>query len=124
MSKKLKYSAVRSNNPFDCEVQSKTDIICRGCTYAGARKIARALNAMEDKPKAKAFTFDWTGIDPKYKWAAMDGDGQWAAYKNRPIQDIMESWDTRTKRDVCFQNLHASQDPYPGDWRDSLQKRP
>lgn len=53
MSKKAKYKAVRSNDPYNCTVESSRDIICQRCTYSGARKIARALNAMEAKKPSR-----------------------------------------------------------------------
>lgn len=120
MSKKAKYKAVRSKDPYNCTVESARDIICQRCTYTGARKIARALNAMEAKPKAKPFAFDWSGIDPKYKWAALDPDWEWWAYTHKP-QVSTDGTCFITQSGSETKVLHK---PYPGDWRDSLQKRP
>lgn len=123
MSTKPKYKAVRSKDPYDCSVESARDIICQRCTWTGAQKIARALSAMEDKPKtlkSKRFVFDWSGIPEKYKWAAMDESELWAAYVKKPtLRDgIFESQDNEW---TC---RFDERPPYPGDWRDSLQKRP
>lgn len=54
MSKKPKYKAEFDQfDPGWC-VEGPRGVICDNCTMTGARKIARALNAMEPtKPKAK-----------------------------------------------------------------------
>jgi len=117
MKTKPKYKAVRSKDPYACSVESARDIICQRCTWTGAQKIARALNAME-KPKAKPFKFDWSGVDPKYKWAAMDSDGAWYAF------DITPTSGTYAWKPTDHSNKYVERKPpYPGDWRDSLQKR-
>jgi hypothetical protein len=94
------------------------------CTsLSGARKIAIALNAMEAKPKAEPSAFDWSGIPAKYKWAAMDADREWAAFVQKPIS-VSVAWNVSSNDDFEFENLGYNRPPYPGDWRDSLQKRP
>lgn len=84
-----------------------------------ARKIARALNAMEDKPKAKPFVFDWSLPESRYNFAAMDLDGAWYLFEVQPRTDGDELW-------MCGGNFREIRGikPYPGDWRNSLQKRP
>ena len=102
-------------------VESKPDVvICEVSSAYMSRKIARALNAME-RPKAKPFKFDWIGIDPKYKWAAMDLDGVWAVYKYKPPSPTDDATVWPFSGNVFSFLRHP---PYPGDWRDSLQKRP
>jgi hypothetical protein len=126
MSKKAKYKAVKdAMNPGFWFVESPRDIICQRCTMSAARKIARALNAMDAKPKAKPFAFDWIGVDPKYKWAAMDEDKGWLAYSRKPKNPSQHAviWPyTLNGENHDFTQLCLP--PYPGDWRDSLQQRP
>ena len=125
MSKKAKYKAhPDAMNPGLWFVESPRDIICQRCTYTGARKIARALNAMEDKTKVKAWKFDWSGIPERFKWAAMDDDFSWWIYAMKPCtgEDAF-GWYANDDDE-----MHAAKAkgvlPYPGDWRDSLQQRP
>jgi len=127
MSTKPKYTTSRFNDALEhgrkyAVFSPKSELICEGCSQHMARKIARALNAME-KPKAKPFEFDWTGVDPKYKWAAMDSDGDWPLYFLKPRKPAKDSavWPYGNgKWTFC----RPRPNPYPGDWRDSLQKRP
>ena len=128
MNTKPKYKAIRSKNPYDCSVESARDIICQRCTWTGARKIARALNATEasKKPKPKPFMFDWSGVPEKYRWAAMDANACWFAYDEEPNHHGKEiEWFHQRVRYVLEQpEIQISRPPYPGDWRDSLQERP
>jgi hypothetical protein len=97
--------------------------ICTATSDAMARKIARALNAMEAKPKAKPFAFDWSRVPERYKWAAMDSDREWAVFLNKPrCANVV--WNASRNDDLEFSNLGYDRPPYPGDWRDSLQERP
>jgi len=107
-------------------VTTKTHEICECHTITMARKIARALNAMESKPKAEPFAFDWSGVDRKYNWAAMDNDSQWNVYDEKPkCSEKHNEWlHARIRYVVEFAEKLISHPPYPGDWRDSLQKRP
>jgi hypothetical protein len=96
--------------------------VCECSSEYMARKITRALNAME-KPKGKPLEFDWSGIPKEFKWAAMDADEAWYAYAAKP--------DGTDKASPVFiydeddaRSLEINRPPYPGDWRDSLQKRP
>lgn len=119
MSKKAKYKAVRSKDPYNCTVESARDIVCQRCTWTGARKITRALNAMEAKPKAKPFKFDWGLAELRFNFAAMDFDGEWYLFETKPHTKDHELW-------VCggeFREIRGIK-TYPGDWRDSLQQRP
>lgn len=94
--------------------------ICACGSIAMARRIARALNAMEAKPKAKPFAFDWSGIPKDYIYAAMDGDGEWWIYRHEcRIYSEREYWYSPNSK-----ALEINHPPYPGDWRDSLQERP
>lgn len=124
MSKKAKYKAKPQSHDGDYDVvDSEGWSICTAFTQANARKIARALNAMEAKPKAKPFEFDWSGIDPRYKWAAMDADEAWFAFAAKPDGSDPESA-VFTYNDQDARSLEIDRPPYPGDWRESLQKRP
>lgn len=114
MSKKSKYRiADRFVETYDGED------VCEAVDAKTARKIARALNAMEDKPKAKAFVFDWDLAELRFKFAAMDFNGQWYLFKTKPHVRDMEVL-------ACGGNFREIRGikTYPGDWRDSLQKRP
>lgn len=117
MSKKAKYKI----DEADLTVRNwQGTLVCACGSINAARRIARALNAMEAKPKAKPFAFDWSGIDPKYKWAALDPDWEWWAYTHKP-QVSTDGTCFITQSGSETKVLHK---PYPGDWRDSLQKRP
>jgi len=121
MSKKAKYF-VRT----DCSkptVSTETIEICECISLGFARRIARALNAMEAKPKAKPFAFDWSGIPKEFKFAAMDADEAWFAFAAKPDASDPESA-VFTYNDQDARSLEIDRPPYPGDWRDSLQKRP
>ena len=83
-----------------------------------ARKIARALNAME-KPKAKPFAFDWSLAELRFNFAAMDFDGVWYLFETKPHANGHEA----LARGGNFRQILGIK-TYPGDWRDSLQQRP
>jgi hypothetical protein len=127
MSAKPKYSVVTTQtiDSFEIAVMSRGRNAAICYSVSMARKIARALNAMEagqKKPKAKPFQFDWTGIPAKFKFAAMDKPGYWYAYDKfpiRPKRDTDGIWPYANTKSFSF--MHPR---YPGDWRDSLQKRP
>jgi len=123
MKTKPKYRAemrITTRGPFGQPTVMRGNVQAAECfTITMARKIARALNAME-KPKAKPFKFDWSGIPKKYKWAAMDADGEWVVFVEAPNR-VLRYWDSRGKD--CLE-LGYDRPIYPVDWRDSLQKRP
>jgi len=126
MSTKPKYKAKPEliYDGYDV-VNERGQSICTTSSLSSARKIARALSAMEanKKPKPKPFAFDWSGIDPKYKWAAMDSDEDWPLYVRKPRKPAKDSpvW---PYGDDKWTFCRPRPTPYPGDWRDSLQKRP
>lgn len=125
MSKKAKYKAVKDSlfRP-QWYVEGDGRIVCQKCKATDARKIARALNAMDTKPKAKAWEFDWSGIPAKYKWAAMDDDCWWWIYAMKPCTEgDAEGWYADDDDNIDAARA-KNVPPYPGDWRDSLQKRP
>lgn len=129
MSKKPKYKVEENMYGERLDIVAANNIIiCRAGSEKSARKIARALNAMENNPKplkSKRFVFDWSGIDPKYKWAAMDRCGQWIAYDCSPEVGTVTMWCCKTHRNFNENPfVRIDRPPYPGDWRDSLQKRP
>lgn len=119
MSKKAK--AKHHIDKADLTVRNwQGKFICACGSIAMARRIARALSAMEDNPKAKPFAFDWSGIPEKYKWAAMDDDKEWWVYSKKPKRHPSGlAWYSESGFSA---DLVAP--PYPGDWRNSLQQRP
>lgn len=124
MSTKPKYKAYIGREGYflvSCVTRGKQRV-CETDTIYMARKIARALNVMEAKPKqpkAKPFALDWSGIESRYNFAAMDLDGQWYLFQTKPHAKDDGLW-------VCGGNFREIRGikTYPGDWRDSLQKRP
>jgi hypothetical protein len=120
MSTKPKYKVEPNTYGKRVAVASRNGFwICQAGSEKSARKIARALNAIEDKTKAKPFVFDWRGIPSLYKWAAMDESLCWHVFSTEP-EKYGEVW---LRTSIGFIAIHT-QPPYPGDWRDSLQKRP
>lgn len=117
MSKKVKYTVRRDYANPQVVIGGKHIAECINVSVA--IKIARALNAMEAKPKAKPSAFDWSRVPTRYKFAAMDCDYAWYAFDNKP-QSGTYAWSP----DAPSFYLPELETPYPGDWRDSLQQRP
>jgi len=111
MKTKPKYKTIQRH------VYGPRRLVCIANTPTNARKIARALNAME-KPKAKPFKFDWSKIEGRYHYLAMDSDGEWYLFETKPHANQSDVW-------ACGGNFREIKlKTLPGDWRDSLQKRP
>ena len=64
------------------------------------------------------WSFDWTGIPEEYIAAAMDSDGSWCCYEEKPTHPGKVAWLP------LVDYLSVDRPPYPGDWKDSLQIRP
>lgn len=122
MKTKPKYRAemrITTRGPFGQPTVMRGNVQAAECfTITMARKIARALNAME-KPKAKPFAFDWSKIEGRYHYLAMDADGLWYLFETTPHANQSDVW-------ACGGNFREIRGlkSYPGDWRESLQKRP
>ena len=122
MSKKAKYKI----DEAELTVRNwQGTFVCACGSINSARRIARALNAMEANPKAKPFAFDWSGVPDKYKWAAMDENKQWFAYSRKPKNPSKHVgvW-PYTLNGGTYNLPYMCLPPYPGDWRESLQQRP
>lgn len=122
MSKKQKYRAKPQHlhdNYYVADERGRS--ICIAFTLANARKITRALNAMESKPKSTKWKFDWALVPSRFRWAAMDSSGFWYGYERKPVTCHDEAWGNGTEG---WGSLTYLLPKYPGDWRDSLQKRP
>lgn len=53
---------------------------------------------------------------PKFKWAAMDDNGDWFAFINKPSQ-LSGCWNTT---DGLHIRISPPSQPFLGDWKDSL----
>lgn len=124
MSNKAKYIVTKRGDSLDLWRVGAPDkaFICECYNRKDARRIARALNAMESdkKPKAKPFAFDWSGVPERFKFAALDPDWEWWAYTHKP--QVSTDGTCFITHSGC--ETKVAHKLYPGDWRDSLQKRP
>ena len=72
------------------------------------------------KAKVKP-SIDWSHVEDLYKILAMDADGKFYIYTDKPLQGN-QRWTTNLP---CTPAIHfASFVPGPCDWKDSLVKRP
>ena len=66
-------------------------------------------------------SIDWSHVNENFKWLAMDADGTFHIYTDKPLQGNQQ-WTTNLP---CTPAIHfASFVPGTCDWRDSLVKRP
>ena len=66
-------------------------------------------------------SIDWSHVNENFKWLAMDADGTFHIYTDKPLQGNRQ-WTTNLP---CTPAVHfASFTPGTCDWRDSLVKRP
>ena len=66
-------------------------------------------------------SIDWSHVNENFKWLAMDADGKFHIYTDKPLQGERE-WTTNLS---CTPAIHfASFVPGTCDWWDSLVKRP
>ena len=66
-------------------------------------------------------SIDWSHVNENFKWLAMDADGTFHIYTDKPLQGNQQ-WTTNLP---CTPATHfASFVPGTCDWRDSLVKRP
>ena len=64
---------------------------------------------------------DWSDIDPKYKWAAMDSSGTVYVYSEEPfINDVWDLWDNNSSH-KAIRLLNTPQKEF---WKETLTKRP
>ena len=66
---------------------------------------------------------DWSALDKKWKFMAMDRKGWIYAYSDRPEIDCQE-WATPGGDHINISGLLTSYKPGTCDWRDSLIERP
>ena len=74
-----------------------------------------------DKP-----VFDWSIQSPWFKYAAMDEDGKWFLYEDRPMCRSIAWVSIPTLSKVCAVSAipTAYAPTFNGDWKDSLIQRP
>ena len=66
-------------------------------------------------------SIDWSHVNENFKWLAMDADGTFYIYTDKPLQGNRH-WTTNL---TCTPAVRfASFTPGTCDWRDSLVKRP
>ena len=66
-------------------------------------------------------SIDWSHVSEYFKWLAMDADGKFHIYTDKPLQGERQ-WATNL---LCTPAIHfASFVPGTCDWKDSLVKRP
>ena len=67
--------------------------------------------------------YDWSKVyRPKDRWIATDADGNAFAWEGKP-EIVGDEWNS-TKEKIGDYFLKASENPYKGDWQDSLEERP
>lgn len=68
-------------------------------------------------------TFDWRQVPLCCNWIAMDSNGLWYAFDNKP-NTAANHW-TGSKCEYCI-TIHRYHYPknFTGDWKDSLMQRP
>ena len=66
-------------------------------------------------------SIEWSHVNTYFKWLAMDADGKFHIYTDKPLQGNQQ-WTTNLP---CTPAIHfASFVPGTCDWRDSLVERP
>lgn len=71
-------------------------------------------------PCVEQFTLPWRGMPEWAQWAAMDENRGWAIFEGKPVAG--ESAWIPGDDDRWIQVFGMKR--FPGDWRDSLQRRP
>ena len=66
-------------------------------------------------------SIDWSHVNENFKWLAMDADGKFHIYTDKPLQGNQQ-WTTNMPYTPAI--YFASFVPGTCDWRDSLVKRP
>lgn len=64
--------------------------------------------------------YNWAEIPDEVKWVATDSDGWAWQYISEPKKGFC-FWGSAASRKGC---LKPSQNPFKGDWRESLEARP
>ena len=78
------------------------------------------VKIVQDESAAKP-SIDWSHVNENFKWLAMDADGKFHIYTDKPLQGERE-WTTNLS---CTPAIHfASFVPGTCDWKESLVKRP
>ena len=78
--------------------------------------------ALEDKP-------DWADVPERFNWLAMDSDGDWSAYVDRPvIDDTGRYWNAPRLFKDCFLDIfiegyYVSYNTYP-QFKSTIEQRP
>ncbi|HGF9411370.1 TPA: hypothetical protein ACJETM_000203 [Acinetobacter baumannii] len=74
----------------------------------------------DEKPKTK---YDWSKIPAHVNWVATNENGFAWGYEGKPLSGWLHTgfWYCGGKTDLVY---WPYENPYKGEWRDSLEKRP
>lgn len=105
----------------DIEWKSCSDGSWRSCSM---RPSWQSSTCYRIKP-AKKLSFDWSAIDKKYKYAAMDADGSVHVFEVKPrcCRNHAGRWYATVRKFWLIDGL-ASLDRGEVSWEDSLIERP
>ena len=68
--------------------------------------------------------YDWTNVPKDENWIATDEDGNAFGWVTEPyIEDGEPEWNT-CESYIGNHFISAENNPFKGDWRDSLEERP
>ena len=96
----------------DGRPNAKADV----CLYPYPVKVVR-----DDKPTKPSI--DWTHVNEKFKWLAVDVNGEAYVYENEPKVGVDSYW--LCQEGTLYEvNGLASYTPGTCDWKDSLIERP
>lgn len=77
-----------------------------------------------EKPKEEPIV-DWSALPAWFNWVAMDKDGSWFTFRDKPTADngCWNNYDLN--EDYIFIDIPPEYTPkFNGDWKDSLVERP
>ena len=100
----------------EAEFTSQTDALARG-EILGI-DISAILKAGIEAPKSAEF--NWADIPDEFNWLAMDQDGMWYVYPNRPYV-VGLCW---LGKGYDLYDDYTPRPPKVDDWENSKMKRP
>lgn len=69
--------------------------------------------------------YDWLKIPDEVKWVATDADGWAWQYLSEPKRyDVVGEWRGELPSRDIKAHIKPHQNPFRGDWRESLEQRP
>ena len=90
--------------------------------YANAAIAALESAEVVSDMEKNAHELPWREAPKWAEWAAMDEDGEWYWYDGKPlVGSVAYLWFLPGSGD---RELKFTAPPFPGDWKDSLQRRP